>query len=118
MRGEVMSPHLIGSFRRRTPNLTIKNIVAANPAEIPGAMMKPAKMVASLSAKRQRRRTEERMESSHPFPLFHPQLTLRDPPSATPTPATAETIEYVVETGQLIRVAVVSQRDETMTEKV
>merc|ERR1712093_896033 len=79
-----------GFLRRRTPNLTKRKRTAPKPAEMAGAMRNPAKMVA------------------RPLPPFQPQLTESAPPTATPTPATAETIEQVVETGHDMRVQIMS----------
>ena len=47
--------------------------------------------------------------AARPFPLFQPQFTAFLPPSATPTPARAETILYVVETGHDLLVAIINQ---------
>lgn len=64
---------------------------------MPGAIPKPAKIVAI------------------PFPLFQPQFTAPGPSSATPTPAKAETIEYVVDTGHPFLVAIMSQIAEAVS---
>jgi hypothetical protein len=74
-KGPAMKTARIESSRVRTQYLAIRKRIAPKPAEIPGAMMKPAKMVAS------------------PFPPFQPHWTASTPPTATPTPARAETIE-------------------------
>lgn len=47
------------------------------------------------------------------FPPFQPHWTASLPPTATPTPASAETIEYVVETGHESRVQIMSHVAET-----
>jgi hypothetical protein len=52
-------------------------IVLEKPAEMAGAIPRPAKMAPS------------------PFPPFHPHWTFEAPTVATPTPATAEMREYV-----------------------
>ena len=44
-----------------------------------------------------------------PLPAFHPHLGAFHPPTAIPTPMMEETMEYVVETGQESRVAIVNQ---------
>jgi hypothetical protein len=91
---------LVEFSRSKTAYLVKRKTTLAKPAEIQGAMMIPPKIAAI------------------PLESFHPHWTASTPPTATPAPASAETIEYVVETGSEYRVAIMSHEAETMRAQV
>jgi hypothetical protein len=91
---------LVEFARSKTAYFVKRKTMLAKLAEIAGAMKIPPKMAAI------------------PLESFHPHWTASAPPTATPAPASAETIEYVVETGREYRVAIMSHEAETMRAQV
>ena len=86
--------------RSNTAYLVNRKTAPAKAAERHGAIMIPPKIAAI------------------PLESFHPHWTASAPPTATPAPARAETIEYVVETGSENLVATISHEAETMSAQV
>jgi len=73
--GDINMAALTEFFLSRTAYLVIRYRVAPKPPANAGAMIIPAQMVA------------------RPFPPFQPHCGASQPPTATPTPARAETSE-------------------------